>query len=175
MMKKWNRRERYAVFFMVIFLCITGISMFVVSPFIEKRKVVKRKLKAKTNTLYKMLVLKSEYDALKKKGEIAEKRISKRPKNFKLNIFLNDLTSRTGIKDNVEHMKPSKSEQKNSQYKLSIVDMKLKGITLKKLTPFLYKIETSKNMIFIKRLSITKKRRNEGVVDAVLQVETFET
>ncbi len=173
-MKKWSKRERYAVYFMVVSLFITAVFMFIVSPFIEKSEMVERKLKAKANDLQEMLVLKSEYDDLKNKAEIAEKRISKRRKGFKLITFLNNLTNRTGIKDKVEHMRPSRSDLKNSQFKLSIVDMKLKGLNLKKLSPFLYKIETSKNMVFIKRLSITKKRKKEGFVDAVLQVETFE-
>ena len=34
--------------------------------------------------------------------------------------------------------------------------------------------ETSKNMVHIKRLSISKTGKQEGFVDAVLQVETVE-
>jgi len=35
-------------------------------------------------------------------------------------------------------------------------------------------VETSKNMVYVKRLSISKTGKLEGFVDAVLQVETVE-
>jgi len=72
-------------------------------------------------------------------------------------------------------MKPSKSEQKDSQFKLSAVEMKIQGINMKQLTPYLYMVETSKNSVFVRRVSITKKGEGEeGFIDVVLQVETYE-
>jgi general secretion pathway protein M len=52
--------------------------------------------------------------------------------------------------------------------------MKFKGLTLQQLTTYLHMVETSKNMVNIKRLSISKTGKQEGFVDAVLQVETVE-
>jgi general secretion pathway protein M len=71
-------------------------------------------------------------------------------------------------------MKPSTTVQKNSPYKVSQVEMKLQGLTLQQLTTYLYMVETSKNMIYVKRLSIVKTGKQEGFIDAVLQVETVE-
>jgi general secretion pathway protein M len=52
--------------------------------------------------------------------------------------------------------------------------MKLQAITLEQLTTYLYKIETSKNNVFIKRISITKTGKQEQFINAVLHVETIE-
>ena len=52
--------------------------------------------------------------------------------------------------------------------------MKLDAITLEQLTTYLYGIETSKNMVMVKKLSISKKEKNEGLVNVILQVETPE-
>ena len=71
-------------------------------------------------------------------------------------------------------MKPSTSAQKNSPYKISQVEMKLQGITLRQLTTYLHMVELSKNMVYIKKLSILKTGKPKGFVDAVLQVETTE-
>ena len=71
-------------------------------------------------------------------------------------------------------MKPSKKAQKNSPYKLSRVEMKLDAITLEQLTNFLYGVETSQNMVDIKKISISKKDKKQGLITAVLQVETME-
>jgi general secretion pathway protein M len=72
-------------------------------------------------------------------------------------------------------MKPSTTVQKNSSYKISQVEMKLQSITLQQLTAYLHMVETSKNMVNIKRLSISKTGKQEDYINAVLQVETFES
>ena len=71
-------------------------------------------------------------------------------------------------------MKPTKKVEKGSPYKLSRVEMKLDAITLEQLTNYLYKVETSKNMVDIKKISISKKDKKHGLITAVLQVETVE-
>ena len=71
-------------------------------------------------------------------------------------------------------MKPSTSVQKGSLYKISQVEMKLQSLTLEQLTTYLHMIETSKNMVYIKRLSILKTSKPEGFIDAVIQVEAVE-
>jgi general secretion pathway protein M len=71
-------------------------------------------------------------------------------------------------------MKPTLTQQKDRPYKISKVEMKLKGLTLEQITQYLYKIETSKNMVSIKRISLTKSDDKEGILNVVLQVETLE-
>ncbi|MBW2337166.1 MAG: hypothetical protein JRF47_10490, partial [Deltaproteobacteria bacterium] len=71
-------------------------------------------------------------------------------------------------------MKPSKKAQKNSPYKISRVEMKLEAISLVQLTNYLYGIETSQNMVDITKISISKKDKKQGLLTAVLQVETVE-
>jgi general secretion pathway protein M len=64
--------------------------------------------------------------------------------------------------------------QKNSNYKLSRVEMKLDAVTLEQLTSYLYGIETSKNMVIVKKLSISKKEKEDRLINVILQVETLE-
>jgi general secretion pathway protein M len=52
--------------------------------------------------------------------------------------------------------------------------MKLDDITLQQLTTYLYSVETSKNMVLVKKLSISKKEKSQGLIDVILQVETVE-
>ena len=88
--------------------------------------------------------------------------------------FLNTLAGQTGIKDRISYMKPTTSAEKDSPYKISRVEMKLEDITLEQLTAYLYGVETSKNMVDVKKLSISKKDKTQGLITAVLQVETVE-
>ena len=71
-------------------------------------------------------------------------------------------------------MKPSTSNLKNSSYTLSTVEIKLTSLTMEQLTVFLYGIEDPPNMVWIKRISISKGDKNESLLNSVLQVETFQ-
>jgi general secretion pathway protein M len=172
---KLNRREKYAVIAAGFFICLFIVMKLLVFPFMEKKERLEKSLQAKTKMLTEMLVLQSEYNDLKKNAELSKIRFAQRPPGFTLFSFLDRLAGEVGIKQNISYMKPSKSDQKDSQFKLSAVEMKIQGINMKQLTPYLYMIETSKNSVFIRRISITKKGEGEeGFIDVVLQVETYE-
>ena len=45
---------------------------------------------------------------------------------------------------------------------------------LEQLTTYLYGVETSKKMVIVKKVSISKKEKKQGLINVVLQVETVE-
>ena len=174
MARKLNRREKYSIYALSGAICLFILLQFIIFPSFDKRKGLKRVLRAKTDMLEEMTALKSEYNTIKKRTELSKLRFEKREKGFTLFSFLDKLTGKAGIKNHVIYMKPSTSVQKNSPFKISQVEMKLQGLTLKQLTSYLHMVETSKNLANIKRLSISKTGKQEGFIDAVLQVETAE-
>ncbi len=174
MAKKLARREKYSLYALSVVICLFVVFQFLVFPSLDKRERLKRTLQAKTDILEKMTALQSEYNTIKKRTELSKSRFAKRDTGFTLFSFLDKLTGKAGIKNHVTYMKPSTSVQKNSPFKISQVEMKLQGLTLQQLTSYLHMVETSKNMANIKRLSISKTGKQEGFIDAVLQVETAE-
>jgi hypothetical protein len=42
------------------------------------------------------------------------------------------------------------------------------------LTAFLHGVETSANMVMVKKLSVSKKDKKEGLINVIMQVETIE-
>ena len=174
MLKKISKRERYALYLAAGLVCIFAITQFAVLPVIDKQKHLQRVLEVKAKTLDEMISLKSEYDTIIKKDAISKSYLSKRKKGFTLFSFLDKLASDTGMKDRIIYMKPSTSTQKNSAYKTSVVEMKLQDINLKQLATYLYQVETSDDIVFIKRISITKSDKKIGGVNAVLHVETID-
>jgi general secretion pathway protein M len=135
---------------------------------------MQRNLQTKKTELEEMRRLQAEYSALKEKLQLSQVSIGKREKGFTLYSFMNQLAGQAGIKDRISYMKPSNTIQKNSNYKLSRVEMKLDGVTLEQLTSYLYGIETSKNMVIVKKLSVSKKEKNDSLINVILQVETLE-
>ena len=174
MAKKLARREKYSIYALSGVICLFVVFQFIVFPFLDKKERLERTLQAKTDILEKMTALQTEYNTIKKRTELSKSHFAKRDAGFTLFSFLDKLTGKAGIKNHVTYMKPSTSVQKNSPFKISQVEMKLQGLTLQQLTSYLHMVETSKNMVNIKRLSISKTGKLENLIDAVLQVETAE-
>ena len=174
MIKKLSKREKYAIYALSGAILLFILIQFIVFPSIDKRKRLKRTLQVKEDALLEMIALRSDYDAIEKRTNLAKVRFENREKGFTLFSFLDSLTGKARIKEYVTYMKPSTTVQKDNSYKISQVEMKLQGLTLQQLTTYLHMIETSKNIVYIKRLSISKTGEKESYIDVVLQVETVE-
>jgi general secretion pathway protein M len=173
-LKKLNKRERYALMVALGVIGVFIVAKFIIEPFFNRMDQIKTNLQAKIVMLEQMQRLQSEYLALGEKAKIAKSRFDQREKGFTLFSFLDQLAGDTSIKDRISYMKPSKDVQKNSPYVVSRVEMKLESVTLGQLTAYLHGVETSKNMVDIKKISISKQDPKQQLISAVLQVETVE-
>lgn len=174
-LKKLNRREKYIIYGAGCLLGLLIIVHFVITPFFAKKDQMQQSLQTKKAELEEMRQLQTEYLALQEKLQLSKISLSRRDKGFTLFSFMDQLAGQAGIKDRISYMKPSNTVQKNSNYKISRVEVKLDAITLEQLTTYLYGIETSANMVMVKKLSISKKDKNDNFINVVLQVETVET
>jgi len=172
--KNLNKRERYGILLAAGVIGIFIIAVFIVEPFLSRSANMKNSRQTKADMLVEMQKLQSEYTALTQQAKVSKSRIQRRQKGLTLFSFMYRLAGESGIKERISYMKPTKKVQKNSPYKISRVEMKLESITLEQLTNYLYGVETSKNMVDIKKISISKKDKNQGLLTAVLQVETVE-
>lgn len=170
-----NKREKIAVTGAAVFLSVFIISQFIIVPVFEKRDGLRQQLTDKKNIQLDMKILKSDYFTMKGRLESSRQGLKQRPGNFTLFSFLDRLAGDTNLKDHIAYMKPSSTVKEDSGLKISRVELKLQEVTIKDLTSYLFKVETSENMVIVKRLSITKTGKNTGLISAVLQVETFES
>ncbi|MEJ2164447.1 MAG: type II secretion system protein GspM [Desulfobacterales bacterium] len=171
---KLNKRERYAIIAAIGVVGIFLIAQLIIGPFLSRTEQKQNMLRAKAGIVEQMRQMQAEYESLTQKANISESRFRNRQGGFTLFSFLDRLAGETGIKDRISYMKPSKKIDKNSPYKISSVEMKLEAITLEQLTNYLYGVETSENMVDVQKISISKKDIKEGLITAVLQVETVE-
>ena len=70
-------------------------------------------------------------------------------------------------------MKPSSIEGEDTLNE-TMVEMKFQLISLEQLVGFLRLVESEKNVVFIKRISIQENGTEQGSLDAILQIVTFE-
>ncbi len=170
-----NKREKVAVYAAGFFVSVFLFVQIIIAPVFNRRSQLADRLEAKTKLLFEMKSLQSEYVAMKNRAERSKQNLGKRPAGFTLFSFLDSLAGETGMKDSINYMKPSSVMNEDSGLRLSRVEMKLQGITLNDLTSFLYRVETSENMVVVRRLSITRTGQVDGLITAVLQVETVES
>ena len=171
---KMTKRERNAVVLAGGVITVFLVLQLIVFPFIEKKDQQNRRLAVKTQELRGILVLKAEYDTIMQQANRAKTSIAQRQGGFTLFSFLDRLAGETGLKENIAYMKPSTTGMENSPFKLSIVETKLQSVTMEQLTAYIYRIENSPNMVRLKRLSITRKGKEQAYLDAVLLAEAYQ-
>jgi general secretion pathway protein M len=173
---KLARREKILVYLtLILIIGIVGVQ-FVVFPFIDERDRLKANVGYKSKALTELYALKREYDVVQQKANAAKEKMAKRQQNFSLYSFLEKVASEAGLKSHVEKMQDNSAKKdKDSPYKVASVEMKLKDVTLEQLTPFLYKIEKSRNNLTIGKIVITDQKKNEGYINVSLIVMTIET
>lgn len=168
-----NKREKLAVWAAGIAIGLFIMSKLVILPYLETREKWTRQIEAQKVTLLEMQALKAEYKNSKQLGDHSQVQLDKRGKDFILYSFINDVSDKTKIKDNIAYMKPSTIEQKGSPRKIDVVEMKFSGVTLTQMAHYLHMVEKSVNQVFIKRAAISKSTKKKGYIDVTLMLETI--
>lgn len=167
-----NRRELISVGFACFFILSVLVYNYGISPFLERSDLLAREFDAKTKALKQVVHLSETYNNVLIRNENLKAKYSQREQGFTLFTFLEKISVKAGVAKHIDYMKPSSGIDKWTKNELSLVEMKIKGITLSQLLSYLYLAETSKNIVFIKRLSITRDGKKRDTISAVLQVET---
>ena len=154
-------------------LALILLSQLVVFPIVDHRTRLKNMIKSQSEALVDIQRLKSEYDQLTTASRRNELQLKQRQPGFNLYSFLESLAGRSGI-TRIGSMKPSNPAVKNSPYKISMVEMRIDGLTNDQMVAFLHEIETSKQMVWIKAISITREETKASLINMNLKVETIE-
>ena len=174
MLRNLNKREKWSIYAASGAVGVFVFVQFILFPVMDNRARLKRVLEANTQILSEMQRLQLEYQRMSQKSKYVKEQFARRDKGFTLFSYLDKLAREAGIKDNIVYMKPSSSVPKNGGLKKSMIEMKLQSVALPKLTDYLFRVETSKNMVMIKRASFVRTGKEKGAINVILQVETFE-
>ena len=167
------RREKHLVSVAACCIAIFLVFQFLIFPFFENRRRIQRGVRAKERGLEEIIKLRADYQAYQKGSQGIQQAIAKRKKGFTLFSFLEKAAGEAEVKARIKYMKPSISSG-TGPYKESMVEMKLEAITLPQLVGYLYRIESPDDLVNIKRISISENKKEQGYLDAILQVITFQ-
>ncbi len=169
-----QRREKIALYAGAGVLGLFIVLQLIIFPILDRGARLRRNIDGKQKMLQEMKLLESEYRSLTINSNNNEAQLKRRAKGFRLFSFLDDLAGKGNIKPNIIYMKPSTSNLKNSPYNLSTVEMKINDLTMEQLLKFLHGVENSPNMVWIKRISLSRGEKEEDLLNAILQVETYQ-
>jgi len=168
-----NRRERLFIKSGIAFIAVFLMLRYVIIPLTGQQEHLDQALATEKEKLRSMLSIQKEVSAGNRNMHHAMTGLDRRDMSFTLFSFLDRLAGEAGVKDTITYMKPSTEESEAGNNRLSLVEMKLEAVSLENLVAYIYKIETSRSMVFVKRLSISRKEKDVGGVDAVMQVVTL--
>ena len=168
-----EKREKWILLFGIFFVTGFIVLQAIVLPYMEARKTMTRSLSRNESELVDIEILRQEYLDLKSRQGDIEKRLAERTPGFSLFSFLEEQAAATKVKNRVTYMKPTANEI-DEGFNESIVEMKMERVTLDQLVAFLVKIESEEKIVSIQRISIQENGQEDGLLDSVLSIKTFE-
>ncbi len=157
---------------LIFSLCFVVLQLVVV-PFFEARSNLALSIEQKKLELLRVKELHQEYRALKKAEGYVQARIAAREPGFALFTFIDRQAEKAKVKKQISYIKPSTGTAEHALHETS-VEMKLQQITLESLVNFLLLVESEKDVVFIRRISIQENGNGQGYLDSILQIVTFE-
>jgi hypothetical protein len=171
--KNLEDREKLVLGGGVVFLICFMLFRFAIVPFISAKNNLENSTERKKEELVRIKELQQEHLTLKNEQGTIEAMIKERGTNFSLFTFLDQQAEKVQVKKQIQYMKPSTTEGEDTLNE-TMVEMKFQLISLEALVGFLRLIESEKNVVFIKRISIQENGTQQGFLDVILQIVTFE-
>jgi len=172
-MDSLDPREQRVLLGGTVFVLCFFIVQLVIIPFWNARSDLEASIERKNAELVKMKQMQKEYQELKvEEGGIRSKIIA-RSSGFTLFTFLDKQVTKAEVKKQIKYMKPSLQEGDDNLNE-SMVEMKLQRTTLKDLVSFILLVESEENVVSIRRISIQESGSEQGYLDVILQIRTFE-
>ena len=168
-----DSREKRVLLGGVIFVLCFFVLQLVILPLLDVRTDLETSIEKKSRELEKIEQLKGEYQRLKVQEGGIQAMIADRSPGFTLFTFLDKQVTEAQVKKQIKYMKPS-TEEGDDNLNESMVEMKLQRITLKALVSFIMLVESEENVVSIRRISVQESGNEQGYLDVILQIITFE-
>jgi general secretion pathway protein M len=168
-MIRLTRNQLFVTLGTILVLLVVGL--WIVRPILGRRRKLAVQIEQSEKRLQELISLEQLYQQMKAENGRIESNLSKRSRDFTLFAFLEGLAGRDGIKGQIEFMRPS-VRQLSEKHQEEQVEMRFKGVSLERLIPYLYHIETAPEQVRVRRLTIRPQERNPSELEVNLLVVT---
>jgi general secretion pathway protein M len=164
-------RERVFVMTAGLAVLLALLFMVVIDPMLAHSARLDRQIVTTQRELQELQTLQRTYQRQKSVLDRINAQL-KRQQNFALFSRLEELAGQAGIRSKILYMKPTVGTPSDA-YDEEAVEIKMEGVTLEQLIPYLYQVENSPQFMKIKRLHIKPRLENRQILSAIFRVSTF--
>jgi general secretion pathway protein M len=150
---------------------ILALVLLVIRPLFNRRQKMELSIQRTEQRLQELIDLEQTYRQVLAENARVAKDLSERQRGFTLFAFLESLGGRDGLKNQIEYMRPS-VKSLSDIHQEEQVEMRLNGVTLARLVPYLYHIESAPEQVRIKRLTIRPQQKNRSLLEVNMVVVT---
>jgi len=176
MKKYWDtlgRREKIAILGGAGVAALILLVQFAILPFWEEKTRVAKALETQERALEEMNAQLAEYRLIKREMDVIRQAMTTRPADFSLPGFVERKARESGVRQNVRAINPSPGESAGS-YEEALADVSLERITLRQLVQFLYKADSPRDAVRIRKLTVRKSTESPEYLTATVQLATYQ-
>jgi len=163
--------QRQLIWIAATVVAILAVSEWLIRPIFRRRAKLVTNIHLSEERLQELVRLEQLYRKMQVENVRVDKNLRNRRQDFTLFAFLEGLAGRDGVKGQIEFMRPS-VKSLGDMHQEEQVEMRLKGVSLDRLIPYLYHIETAPEQVRIRRLTIRPQQRDKSQLEVNLVVIT---
>ena len=168
-----STREKNTIALGSVLVIVFLVMQFIYLPLVDRKKDLIRIFEIEKDAVKKMALLQKQLQDLTRNLDIDQKILAARSPGFTLFSFLDNQAEKSGIKKNIDYMRPFSQDMDNDPYIISKVRLKLKDLYLKDFINFIKGVETSGNGVYVISLSLSRTGEQANLLEAVLEAQTL--
>lgn len=172
-LQRLSKRERFLLAVGVLFVLGFVFHQLIADPFLTNKQRLERSLQTKAANVLEMKLLQKEYQQISENKRDIMGRLQSRSPEFSLFTFVEQQIDEVRMKERVTSIKPNVSDYQEG-VRQALIDLKIEGIVLAQLVDFLASIESFDKVVFVERIVVQNNSREDGLLDVMLSVLTFE-
>ena len=142
-------------------------------PLVDRKQALERILAAEQDAAVQMADLRDRYLAAVRNMDSGQTFLAARPREFTLFSFLDSQAEKSGVKKNIEYMRPFSQDTDDGPYRVSKVRLKLNNLYLTDFIDFLTGVETADSGVVVTSLSLVRTKDPAALLEVVLEAQTL--
>lgn len=172
-MTRLSPRENFVIAAGGLMILVFAAVQFFFLPLVDRKQELERILAVEQDAVSQIADLRNQYLDLSRDMETGQNLLAARPRNFSLFSFLDGRAEKTGVKKNIEYMRPFSQDLDDGPYLVSKVRVKLNNLVLDDFIGFLQSVETSGNSVYVTSMSLSRTGESDALLEAVLETQTL--
>lgn len=170
-LKNLSNREKSLIYGAAFFVMIFLIYQLVFAPLLSARREYETEIRLLETRFSELKNTAGRYKAETEAFENLKQMLD-RKKSLSVLTYLENISQRAGVRENIEYIRPKGSETKDGIAR-SQVEMKIDAIPVQNLLQFLFEIEENRIGLVVSYLRLKPFFKEKGKVDAIVSITDY--